>query len=91
MKKRYEWIAKCQSIYIFLSEPLFVFKYVKKHEYVFFQNTDKSKDWYKNMFKKIHRIPGKGIMTNIELTVLMCGFDLMLTHVSVVSVKPLSL
>ena len=23
------------------------------------QNTDKSKDWYKSMFKQIHRIPGK--------------------------------
>ena len=23
------------------------------------QNTEKSKDWYKNMFKQIHRVPGK--------------------------------
>lgn len=25
----------------------------------YFQNTEKSKDWYKTMFKQIHRIPGK--------------------------------
>lgn len=26
-----------------------------------FQNTEKSKDWYKTMFKQIHRIPGKRV------------------------------
>uniref|UniRef100_A0A6Q2YJ80 SH3 domain-containing protein n=1 Tax=Esox lucius TaxID=8010 RepID=A0A6Q2YJ80_ESOLU len=46
----------------YMSDPLFINSQKESCVFfcVFFQNTEKSKDWYKSMFKQIHRLPGKG-------------------------------
>lgn len=51
------YLYNTNAIILFLQHDMF-----KNLELILtshFQNTEKSKDWYKTMFKQIHKIPGK--------------------------------